>query len=227
MLARCALAPSVAREVDACRARFPELDTRGVTSTLAGRLALTRATQRYASALTYARMILAQHGLPQLEAGRERVFALLFDMNVLWERYIAALIRRPVPAGLEVHAQERHAFWLPARQAVRQVRLDIVVRKHGLVLGEVVAVIDTKWKVPSGGAPSVDDLRQMVIYNELLRAPRSILLYPQTAASRDVRGGYATKEHGCEQRHLGLSNGQAWSRERIQAQLHALIMESL
>ena len=32
----------------------------------------------------------------ELRAGRARVFALLFDMNLLWERYIAVLLRRVV-----------------------------------------------------------------------------------------------------------------------------------
>ena len=38
-------------------------------------------------------MILAHQG-PRLRSGRAPVFALLFDMNALWEHYIAVLLRR-------------------------------------------------------------------------------------------------------------------------------------
>lgn len=110
VLSWCALSPSVASRVEACLARFPALQTAGVTSATVDRIRLTRATRRYANALIYARMILAQRG-PHLRAGRERVFALLFDMNALWERYVATLLRCVAPPGLEVHAQERHVFW--------------------------------------------------------------------------------------------------------------------
>ena len=210
-LSWCALSPGVACEVDACLARFPEIGAGAVTSTMADRIRLTRATQRYANALLYARMILAQQG-PHLRAGHERVFALLFDMNALWERYIATLLRRAAPRGLEVHAQERHVFWTPEHHGARQVRPDIVVRAEAReVRGPAVLVIDTKWKVPPKGLPSDDDLKQMFVYNELLGAPRSMLLYPQTSTSSTVAGAYATKPHSCEQYHIGLSDGRTWS----------------
>src|SRR5690606_22336960 len=103
----CALSPTMAARVDACFARFPNVNAGGITAATFDRVHLGRATQRYAGALVYARMILAHQG-PQLQAGRERVFALLFDMNVLWESYIAALFRRAAIPGLTISTQERH-----------------------------------------------------------------------------------------------------------------------
>lgn len=223
VLSWCALSPGVAIGVDACLARFPEVEVRTVTSAIIERLRLTRATQRYANALTYARMILAQQG-PQLRAGRERVFALLFDMNALWERYIATLFRRAAPPGLEVHAQERHLFWTSQHQGARRVRPDIVVRaKAPESPGAALLVIDTKWKVPPNGLPSDDDLKQMFVYNELLGGRRAMLLYPKTSTSRPVAGAYATKPHSCEQRHIGLSDGRTWSTSAIHQQLAQLL----
>lgn len=215
----CALSPHVATAVEACAARFPAVPFAGVTSALFDRVRLTRSTQRYAGALLYARMILAHQG-PQLQAGRERVFALLFDMNLLWERYVAALLRRALVPGIVVSTQERHAFWTAPRHPVRRVRPDIVVRS---ATGQTLLVIDTKWKVPSKGLPSDDDLKQMFVYNELLAGSRSMLLYPATPSSLPVRGVYAAKAHGCEQVHLGLVDGQSWSTPSIQRQLVAMI----
>jgi 5-methylcytosine-specific restriction enzyme subunit McrC len=218
-----ALSPSVASKVDACLAQLPELQATAVTAADVNRIRLTRATQRYAKALIYARMILDQLG-PHLRAGRARVFSLLFDMNVLWERYVATLLRRAAPPGLRVHAQESSPFWRADGHRVRSVKPDLVVRAAGSdVPGPALLVIDTKWKVPQNGLPSDDDLQQMFVYNELLRAPRAVLLYPQTATSQSSGGAYVTKLHTCEQRHLGLCEAGRWSSAAIQRQLADLL----
>ena len=225
VLARCALSSRVACEVDGCLARFPEIESSGVTTSLLERIRLTRATQRYEKALVYARMILAEQG-PQLRSGRDRVFALLFDMNALWERYVATLLRRAAPRGLQVNSQERHVFWTPQQHHARRIRPDIVVRvERSDGAGQALLVIDTKWKVPRKGLPSDDDLKQMFVYNELLVGPRSILLYPRTSTSFSVVGTFATKQHTCEQRHIGLFEAGKWSSRAIQQQLARLLDE--
>ena len=225
VLSWCALSPDVACEVDACLARFPDVGPVAMTAATRERIPLTRATRRYASALVYARMILAQHG-PHLRVGRERVFALLFDMNALWERYVAVLLRRAAPPGLEVLSQEIHTFWTARHHEARRVRPDIVVRARSPTdRGRVVLVLDTKWKVPLAGSPSDDDLKQMFVYNELLGAPRSVLLYPRTSTSADVAGIYAARPHGCELRHIGLSDGRTWRTSMIQQELAQLLSD--
>jgi 5-methylcytosine-specific restriction enzyme subunit McrC len=223
VLADCALSSSVAGRVGEARARFPDVGRIDAASTAVGRIELTRATQRYANALSYARLILAQQG-PHLRAGRQRVFALLFDMNALWERYIARMLQRAAPPALRIHAQERHVFWTPRQHAVRRVRPDVVVRNQD---GSVLLVIDTKWKVPPKGLPSDDDLKQMFVYNELLGAPRSMLLYPATSSSFEAFGSYAAKGHACEQRHVRLSADKNWSSGDIKLQLAELLAELL
>lgn len=226
-LSWCALSPSVACGVDACLARFPELQRGEITSAMLERLHLTRATQRYAKALDYARMILSHRG-PQLRAGTGRVFALLFDMNALWERYVAVLLRRVAPPAVRVSAQERLPFWMPQRQQVRSVFPDIVVRSamRGAA-PEPLLVIDTKWKVPSQNRADEGDLKQMFVYNELLGAPRSVLLYPATTHGQALVGRFSKKGHSCEQRHLGVltdAQGNArWNTQAISQQLLDLL----
>ncbi|MBV8758739.1 MAG: hypothetical protein JO257_15740 [Deltaproteobacteria bacterium] len=220
-----ALSDGVARSVDACLSQFPELDHRGVTHESFERIRLTRATQRYASALTYARLILSHRG-PQLRAGRERVFALLFDMNALWERYIAVLLRRVAPVHVHVCTQERHVFWEPAQHGVRKIRPDVVLRA-ATEMRRTLLVIDTKWKVPSNGLPSDDDLKQMFVYNELLEGARSMLLYPRTVKSFPSSGAYASRDHTCEQRHIGLFAGTQWSTAAIREQLRDLLVAAI
>ena len=223
-LAGCALSPHVASGVAACLARFPEVRHAGVTRELFERLRLTRATQRYHSPLVYARMILEHRG-PQLHAGAQKVFALLFDMNVLWERYVAALFRRAVVPGVAISTQERHLFWRSAEDAGRHVRPDVVVRAEAQDgRGRPLLVIDTKWKVPTHGRASDEDLKQMFVYNELLAGARAVLLYPATAESAAVRGTYAGRLHTCEQLYLGLFDAQeGWGTAAIRAQIQTLL----
>lgn len=222
-LSWCALSDRAGRSVDACLARFPEVQFRAATPESFERIRLTRPTQRYGSALTYARLILSQRG-PQLRAGRERVFALLFDMNALWEQYVAVLVRRVAPPNVHVNTQERHVFWTPKHHSPRKVRPDIVIRTMGDPdQRKTLLVIDTKWKVPSNGLPSDEDLKQMFVYNELLGGPRSMLLYPRTAKSFPSNGEYAQRHHTCEQAHVGLLAGNTWSTPAIKEQLRTLI----
>jgi len=226
-LAGRALSPHARSGVAACLARLPEVRHTGVTRELLERIRLTRSTQRYHAALVYARMILEHQG-PQLRAGPRRVFALLFDMNALWERYVAALFRRTRVPGVAVTTQERHLFWRSPDDAGRHVRPDIVVRaapRSGR--GQPLLVIDTKWKVPAHGRASDEDLKQMFVYNELLAGARAVLLYPATAESAAVRGTYAGKGHTCEQLYLGLLDAQAgWSTAALSAQIRALLEDA-
>ena len=120
------------------------------------------------AALVFARMILEQQ-VPALRSGATPVFALRFDMNLLRERYVAALFRRCRTPGLEVGTQESRAFWKPVGASARTIRPDVVVRR-----GERVQLIaDTKWKLLDESCPSDADLQQMFAYNELFGARRS------------------------------------------------------
>jgi 5-methylcytosine-specific restriction enzyme subunit McrC len=226
VLSRSALSSSVACAVEASLAKLPELRWNSKVLTAFERIRLTRATHRYSNALTYARLILAQQG-PELRAGQERVFALLFDMNMLWERFIAVLLRRVAHAGLRVCTQERYVFWEPQRHNWRKVRPDIVVRAQGGDGdGQPLLVADTKWKVPSRGLPSDEDLKQMFVYNELLGGTRSVLLYPATSTSAAASGRFATKSHGCEQWHVGVGESGKWSTKAIRDRLGHLLANS-
>lgn len=183
-----------------CATRFPELPALRVTPGLFDRMPLGRSTARYRDALIFARMILEQQ-VPELRTGRTPVFALLFDMNTLWERYIAALFRRARIPGLDVSTQESLRFWKPFGSALRTARPDIVVRRGD----DVALVADTKWKILDDAAPSDSDLQQMFVYNELLAAPRALLIYPTSGGTRRT-GQYAKGGHACEALEVGVFN---------------------
>ena len=74
------------------------------------RLSPARRTARYAEALGLARLILLRY-CPDLRGGDEHVLALPFDMNRLFEEYVAQALRRAAPPDVCVHAQRSRPFW--------------------------------------------------------------------------------------------------------------------
>jgi 5-methylcytosine-specific restriction enzyme subunit McrC len=214
--------PSVlAARVRACRSVLPELSAIRALPALFDRLVLGRSTERYRTALTLGRMILECIS-PELRAGPHAVFALLFDMNDLWERYVGTLFRKANVPGLVVSTQESQPFWKPSGERARAVRPDIVVRTANT--SETILVVDTKWKVPRDGRPSDDDLKQMFVYNQLLGSPRSLLLYPSAGtANNDGTGEFIGHEHTCGKAYLGLFEDEEWSDARMRADVRRIL----
>ena len=179
----------------ALRLSFPELPRWRPDLASLERYRFTRNTTRYCDALRLARLILFQLA-PDIRHGETPLLALLFDMNRLWERYVATMARRLRMPGLQVRTQDSEPFWQGTHRA-RILRPDITIRdSHS---GEVALVVDTKWKIPSGGQPSGADLKQMFCYHELFNCPRSLLLYPSTRTASYVssRGCYVGRRHRC------------------------------
>ena len=151
--------------------------------------------------------MLLEHRTPQLRHGASPVFAILFEMETLWERYVTWLFRKAAPPGVTVTAQHVEPFWLVSGRNARTVRPDLLVLDPA---GRPLLVADAKWKVPDNG-PSMNDLRQMFTYNELLAAPRALLVYPATADSTALAGKFADCGHHCDTIHLDLFDLTGWS----------------
>jgi 5-methylcytosine-specific restriction enzyme subunit McrC len=219
VIERASASTSIAARLAECQVSFPQVTRTRPTRQAFDRLRLGRATARYEKSLTLARMIL-EHAAPQLRAGRSRVFALLFDMNMLWERYVAALFRRAAGSSLEVSSQERIPFWRggPHRRGLRP---DIVIRSRAD--RRVLLTVDTKWKVLAGGPPGDDDLKQMFVYNEVLAGSRAALVYPSTGTEAATSGEYVGRSHRCETVHLVPVRGGRWCGREMKAQVGSLL----
>jgi 5-methylcytosine-specific restriction enzyme subunit McrC len=186
------------------------------------RLALTRSTERYREALLLARMLL--EGLaPALRQGKVPVFSLLFDMNVLWERYVGVLFQRVRAPGVRVTRQDKRGFWIPEASHERVIRPDIVIsNEHS---PKVFAVLDTKWKLAKSKGPDDDDLKQMFAYNEIFNAPSAFLLYPTPGSvALGVTGLFSvTKGHQCSMVELMLEHQGRARTAAIQQQVRQLV----
>ena len=147
---------------------------------------------RYLAALTIARLLL-NHFSPVARHGEWPLMALLFDMNALFEEYIARQLEKHCPPGAKVRRQVSTPFWNR-----RSIRPDLI-----LDYNDRRFVVDTKWKEIPKGRPAMEDIRQIYVYNEYFAADQGILLYPQTEKFREwpaipfapVRG--RERNHSC------------------------------
>lgn len=147
----------------------------------------TRQNDRFQELFNFCRLIHA--GLsPNASAGGERTYSLLFDMNAVFERFIAAFIKKQVMKrldGYELFPQARHnrryLMESTSGKGILQMAPDILIRNpEGRHL-----VIDTKWKrlkpTFKGNQSNVGsaDLYQLYAYTQRYDCRQSLLLYPQ------------------------------------------------
>ena len=164
-----------------------------VTPTILERVAVTRQNERFAPLLAFCRMLFAGRA-PTAQSGPTRTFSLLFDMNVVFERFVAGFIAREVlpllPPGWKSHSQARghtRHLLLSAGRGVLRLAPDLLLeRPDGSLL-----IIDTKWKRLAPGAErrsvSRADLYQLYAYGQRFQATRSVLLYPHVEGATEQR----------------------------------------
>ncbi|WP_018184293.1 McrC family protein [Kaistia granuli] len=144
-------------------------------------IVLDRTNERWRELLALARLLLASRH-QQTSGGAIDGHALLFEMNVLFEAYIARLLRRTLAGtDLSVTTQGGHRDCLYEGETGRfRTQPDIIVRSGN----EMVLIIDTKWKRmtsriddPKQGV-SQADVYQLMAYGQLYDCSRTMLLYP-------------------------------------------------
>lgn len=146
---------------------FPEVKIINVNETTFTKVPKNRKTTPYETALTIARLIILNYA-PNVSSGNERMLALLFDMNSLWEEYVLIRLKQAAPSEVQIYGQESKSFWKNI-----SIRPDIVIDK-----GSHKFIIDTKWKNIDYSEPSTHDLRQMYVYNDYWESDKAMLLYP-------------------------------------------------
>lgn len=155
---------------------FPEMDDIKISEATFNKLVLNRKTEPYRKALEIARLLLLNFH-PDVSRGKNHVLALMFDMNLLWERFIYVSIRKEllkIDPQFNITPQASKHFWKPENGYRSAIRPDIVINKDT----ENCIVIDTKWKNLTSLKPSDDDLKQMFVYHEYFNAKKVALAYP-------------------------------------------------
>ncbi|WP_443939459.1 McrC family protein [Pedobacter sp. MW01-1-1] len=160
---------------------FPEVTNINAGEATFDRLSFNRKNAPYKIALDIARLIILKYS-PNVKSGSEHMLALLFDMNDLWEQYILIKLQRGSKDWV-VKGQDGKRFW-----ETKTMRPDIVL--HHRETNEV-CIIDTKWKNYRYDNLSVQDLRQIYVYNDFWGAKTGMLLLPNPVVEpKMIDGNY-------------------------------------
>ncbi len=200
----------------------------------------TRQNERFADVLHFCRLIL-QTRSPTTNAGKQRSFSLLFDMNRVFEAFVTAFMRKwvmPLPS-FPKHRLFPQAKWrrrhLITRggKGVLSLRPDLLIEAPG---DDSRLVLDTKWKRLSGsrvrGGVDTGDLYQLYAYTQRYDCKRSILLYPRVTGAEchdfDI-AGCSDKPTGQQVlvRYVNLHRNLRKERECLAGELGEIVEEGL
>lgn len=151
-------------------------------------ITLDRTNQRWGDLLSLARLLLGGR-YQATSSGRMGGHALLFEMNLLFEEYVARLLKKALTGTeLRVSTQGGHRSCLYEGDVGRfRTKPDIIIRRGS----EIVMIIDTKWKRmtpriddPKQGV-SQGDVYQLMAYSQLYDCRQTMLLYPHHSGLGD------------------------------------------
>ncbi|KAB1193364.1 restriction endonuclease [Haloferax sp. MBLA0076] len=148
------------------------------------RVELTRLNEYYADLLRLTRLVLRSIYVKEFVTGNQSSFALLIDMNQIFER----AVERAVAEVTEGHTEWRAASQVTTRNLVTDGKRAISIRPDILIRDseeQIVLVGDAKWKL---GRPPNSDFYQMVSYQFAHDVP-GILIYPEQGG--DVETQYS------------------------------------
>jgi len=172
---RMDVAPEITSQCDSLLLYFPEYKALQITDASFNKLQYDRNTERYRTALIFARMILLNYH-PDLRSGASNILAIMFDMNLLWQNYIKFRLKQAAVKlsneNIKVKPSLVKKYWRHESGWSMRLKPDIVLSKNGENI-----VIDTKWKYKSG--VSMEDVRQMYAYGDYFRADQCYLMYPE------------------------------------------------
>ena len=130
-----------------------------------------RKTEKYQYALSFAELIIKGTN-PDLDSGYYSVTGIMFDMNALFEKYVAQRMSHFFPN--KIFAQKGRRFW-ETRLAIP----DILYKKND----KESIIFDTKWKKLTNKTDiSSGDIFQQYVYCKLFSAKKAFLIYPWYAS---------------------------------------------
>lgn len=201
-------------------------------------ITISRQFERFRPLLNMAKIILRSIS-PSFGGRGDQVYSLMFDMNKVFERYIAREVRdalRDTDLHSRTQLRSRH---LLTKEGSKKFLLkpDIGIYKGK----EIRCLIDTKWKTlqftQSHKGVSQSDIYQMYAYGKQYDAPVTILLYPRCGKQEACIADY---EHiFCDDkgddnkkliqiRTIDISRSLIYrgERERLREELRALIIQN-
>lgn len=199
--------PRLSQRLRRAYAAFDQVQYAPIRSRHFEQVRYNRLNQHYRAPLALAQL-LWQHLSVRNESGQVPFATYLFDLNVLFERFIAAYLKE-VLRGKEVQVREKYRSPLD-RDRLENAEMDVVLLRDD----DPVLVLDTKYK-GYGGSPARTDLTQIYTYCQTMAVQQGVILYPSAAHLYDRR-----RMTGVDVTVLGV--GLAGSLERVKTRLCAL-----
>lgn len=162
---------------------FDEISSSSDINADFSRLKLNRQTKHYEQALLWSNIFLQNKSFSPYR-GNDVAFALLFDMNTLFESYVGNFIKKSFPGTILQHS-EKHLVENPKSFRLRP---DIFL--------EDKFIADTKWKiVKSKDDISQADLYQLYAYGKKHECDKLYLIYPKIEGIKQefMKFGYDDK----------------------------------
>jgi 5-methylcytosine-specific restriction enzyme subunit McrC len=172
---------SLLRQVNLLLGWFGEVGDQKFTAADIDKLPRNRLVARYGAALDMAAWLLGQRA-PDLRHGGKSGFAMLFDMNRLFQACLGNVLDGCLPPGYQLR-QERPRYFLSldhAGQRRFQMKPDFCIMSQE----RIVAIIDAKWKrlapASTKGTWGIQqgDMYQLHTYATAYDCPRVALWYP-------------------------------------------------
>ena len=149
---------------------FDEISSSSDINADFSRLKLNRQTKHYEQALLWSKIFLQNKSFSPYK-GNEIAFALLFDMNRLFESYVGNFIKKKLPNAILQHRGK----YLTEKPRGFALKPDIFLRYKNQNY-----IADTKWKiVESKDDISQADLYQLYAYGKKYNCGKLYLIYPR------------------------------------------------
>lgn len=166
-----------------------------------------RYTKDYIYALLWSRVFLQGKSFTAF-SGSEVAIALLFPMELLFESYIAAKLRKLLNSDeYSISTQDKTFYLFDAPKPEFQMKPDIVVKSRS---DNSVFIIDTKWKLLSDNKAnhgiSQADMYQMYAYQKKYNAENVTLIYPKTDKVNSDEFEYSSSDAIVKVRFVDLFN---------------------
>ncbi len=144
------------------------------------KIQLNRQMKDYELVLQWGKIFLLSHSFSPYK-GKEVAFALLFDMNLLFESYVGHLLKKR-DFDVSLQDREHHLAYLDSHEEKFQLKPDFVIRHD-----DEVIIADTKWKLlseeKSHQGVSQADMYQLFAYGNKYNSPQCknmYLIYPKS-----------------------------------------------
>ena len=178
----------IERHIDDLFFAFDEVTTTPLNTLEVERFHFTRFSERYRPIFALALLIL-EGKAPNMSTGEHSAPAMLFDMNKLFEEFVAVKLAHEFNE-INQNGEHKAQFTVSEQYHVKKLGVKHFQLKPDIAViydNKVIAILDTKWKnLKSSGVSNISgaDVYQMYAYAQRFNCQFNSLLYPMTEGNQ-------------------------------------------